>query len=280
VATNDRNYEYLLGYGDSELDRLKFQHSVWGPVTRRFLERLGVGPGWRCLDVGAGPGLVSTDLREIVGEAGEVTALEPSQYYCNWLQAEVERKGWQNVRVVSGTSYDTPLPREHFDLVFARWVISFAPDPEAFLAPLRAALCPGGIVAIQDYVLEGCLLFPLGGPCDRLLEAARAWWRVGGGDPHVAAKLPSAFRRLGLELIDYTPNTLVGGADSPVMRWMGRFLESQLPVMVTKGILAPEEAAAMQADWQAHRENPDTVFFSPLVVDVAGRSGKAPTRSE
>ena len=32
------------------------------------LERLAIGPGWRCVDVGAGGGDVSVALAEVVGE--------------------------------------------------------------------------------------------------------------------------------------------------------------------------------------------------------------------
>jgi ubiquinone/menaquinone biosynthesis C-methylase UbiE len=69
--------EYLLGINHEELERLRFQHSVWSAVTGSFFDRLHVRPGWKCLDVGAGPGFVSMDLQERVGEDGEVTALEP-----------------------------------------------------------------------------------------------------------------------------------------------------------------------------------------------------------
>jgi hypothetical protein len=39
--------------------------------------------------------------------------------------------------------------------------------------------------------------------------------------------------------------------------------------MVDKGIISQQEANAAQGDWNSHRENPDSIFFSPLVVDVA-----------
>jgi len=271
VSIEAQNYEYLLGDGDAELSRLKFQHSVWGPVTDRFFDRVKVGPGWKCLDVGAGPGLVSIDLRERVRESGEVVALEPSQYYRNWFEGEIKRKGWQNVSVIAGNSFDTPLKPEYFDLIFVRWVIGFVPSPENFLRPLAAALKPGGVIALQDYVHEGCALFPNGGAWDRFPEAMRLWWKAGGGDPFVAAKIPAAMRQLGLEVIDYQPNTLSGGPLSSVTAWIGLFFNSQLPVMVEKGVVTLAEADAMRADWQNHLENSDTIFFSPYVVDVAGR---------
>ena len=91
--------EYLLGVNQVELERLRFQHSVWGAVTGSFFDRLGVGRGWKCLDVGAGPGFVSMDLLDRLGPAGEVAALEPSQLYLKWFKNEVQRKGWKNVEI-------------------------------------------------------------------------------------------------------------------------------------------------------------------------------------
>jgi SAM-dependent methyltransferase len=265
------DYEYLLGDGDAELDRLKFQHSVWGPVTERFFDRLGVAAGWKCLDVGAGPGLVSIDIRERVGESGEVVALEPSEFYRNWFSGEIEKRGWSNVRTKEGTSFDAQLPRGYFDLIFIRWVIGFVPDPKSFLAPLVECLKPHGIIAIQDYVHEGCVMFPNGGAWDLFPDAMRKWWRVGGGDPYVGIKLPTVMRELGLEVIEYQPNTLSGGPDSPVMEWIGRFQTSQLGVMVEKGLITQSQAEAILRDWKGHQQNPDAIFFSPFVMDVAGR---------
>jgi len=266
-----QKYEYLLGDGEAEVDRLRFQHSVWGPITELFFDRLGVGPGWRCLDVGAGPGFVSMDLRRRVGNSGQVAALEPSEFFGQWLQQEINRGDWPNLQVLTGTSYEAPLPPDHYDLIFSRWVIGFVPDPEAFLQPLLKALKPGGIIAIQDYVHKGCALFPQGGAWDIFPEMMRQWWRSGGGDPFVGAQLPTAMKNLGLKIVDYNSTSLSGGPDSPVTEWMGRFVKSQLPVMVERRLLSKSEADAIMADWQAHRDNPSTIFFSPLVVDIGAR---------
>ncbi len=267
----ESDYEYLLGYGDAELERLIFQHTVWGPVTERFFDRLGVGAGWKCLDVGAGPGLVSIDIRKRVGDMGDVVALEPSEYYRDWFEKEIQRRNWKNVRVQAGTSFDAHLPREHFDLVFIRWVIGFVPNPKSFLEPLVTALKPKGIISIEDYVHEGCVLFPNGGAWDLFPDAMRKWWRAGGGDPYVGIRLPVVMRELKLKVIDYRPNTLSGGPKSPVMEWLGRFQDSQLSVMVEKGLITQSQADAIARDWRGHQQDPDAILFSPFVMDVAGQ---------
>src|SRR5512139_204400 len=98
--------EYLLGANAAELERMRFQHQVWGPVTEAFFDRLGVDKGWRVLDVGAGPGFVTTDLRQRVGETGKVTALEPSAMFVEHLRRTVSERRWSNVEVIQGRAED------------------------------------------------------------------------------------------------------------------------------------------------------------------------------
>ncbi len=262
--------DYLLGVNQTELDRLRFQHSVWGGVTKKFFNRIHVQQGWKCLDVGAGPGFVAMDLREQIGTHGEVTALEPSKYYLDWFEQESTKQRWTNIKFIHGTAETAQLPEKYYDLIFSRWVIGFVSDPEKFLAQLIRSLKPGGIIAIQDYIYEGLSLFPRGGAFDEMADAVRAYWRSGGGDPHIAARIPTIFRKHGVQLTDYSPNVLSGGPDSGVMEWAHRFFSTHIQTMVDKGIIPQQEGDAMWKDWLEHRSNPDAIFVSPIVFDIAG----------
>ena len=272
MAESNNHDAYLLGVNQQELERLRFQHTVWGPVTRKFLGRLGVSDGWNCLDVGAGPGLVAFDLREIVGPSGHVTALEPSAFYLDCLRSEAQKRGWNNIDCLQGTAEEALLPPASYDLIFVRWVIGFVPEPEKFLSRLFIALRPGGVIALQDYYYEGLSLYPHGGPWDGMADIVRAYYRSGGGDAYVTGKIPELFRRHGLALVDFTPTCLSGGPTSGVMEWAHRFFSLHIPLMAEKGLITRELSLQLLADWQAHRQQPDTLFFSPLVVDVAGRT--------
>ena len=263
--------DYLLGVNQAELERLRFQHHVWGHLTRAFFDRLSVSKGWRCLDVGAGPGFVAMDLRERVGNLGEVTALEPSPFYLEWLESEIRRNSWTTVKPVRGTAEDSDLPLNYFHLIFVRWVIAFVADPEKFLVRLLRSLRPGGIIAFQDYYYEGLSLFPRGGAFDEMPRAVKAYYRSVGGDPYVTGLLPGLFRKHGLKLVDFSPHSLAGGPDSDIMEWAHRFFTTHTLAMVEKGAITQEEGDDLLKDWHAHRANPEALFFSPIVVDVAGR---------
>lgn len=261
---------YILGINQEELERLQFQHGVWKGVTDALFDRVGVRTGFHCLDVGAGPGFVTMDLRERVGAEGSVTALEPADYYLDYLGDEASRRGWSNIHRIHGTAETAVLPTETYDLIFVRWVIGFVPDADAFVRNLVGALKPSGVLAIQDYLYSGLGLYPNGGAFDHMLQTVIRHWAAGGGDAFIAARIPHIFRANGLDLFDYAPHCLAGGPDSDVIEWAHRFFTKHMDLMVASGATTKEMGDAMLADWYAHRQNPDTIFCSPILVDMAG----------
>src|SRR5215213_3502381 len=61
---------------DRETDRLLTNEAVWDPGTLERFERLGVAPGWSCLEVGAGAGGAARWLADRVGPTGRVVAAD------------------------------------------------------------------------------------------------------------------------------------------------------------------------------------------------------------
>ena len=54
--------------------RLAAMERMWDPGTRAVIEALGIAPGWRCLEVGAGAGSIAAWLADEVAPGGEVLA--------------------------------------------------------------------------------------------------------------------------------------------------------------------------------------------------------------
>jgi ubiquinone/menaquinone biosynthesis C-methylase UbiE len=46
--------QYLLAGSAAELERLGLQARVWDPEAGAMLDRIGLQPGWHCLDLGCG----------------------------------------------------------------------------------------------------------------------------------------------------------------------------------------------------------------------------------
>lgn len=263
--------QYPLGTNDLELARLVFQHEVWGGVTSAFLDRIGVSPGARVLDLGCGPGLVTLELARRVGSAGVVVALDESPRWTAHVERELDRRGVTNVRVVQARIEDASLEPESFDLVFARWVWSFVPSPAVAMRRIAACLRRGGSFALQDYNHEGVSLFPESDGFRAVVRATRALYTHMGGDPWIAGGVPRLFRAAGLETVSLTPNVMSGGPESGVFRWAGLFFPHFSQVMEEKGLLSTGERARFLAQWAQRERDPDALFFSPIVVDALAR---------
>jgi SAM-dependent methyltransferase len=269
--------QYPLGTSDLELERLTFQHQVWGPVMREFLARIGVREGWRVLDLGCGPGLVAFELARMVGARGEIVALDESPRWIAHVEQEARTRGVANLRTVRSRIQEAELAEDSFDLVVARWVLSFLPEPGAVVRRVARSLRPGGIFAMQDYNHEGVSLFPESEGFRAVIRATRAMYARSGGDTWVAARAPRIFGEAGLEMMETKAHVLCGGPDSDVFRWAGRFFPHFSEGMVKDGLLTAAERESFLADWAARDRDAGSMFFSPIVVDAAARKA-APAR--
>lgn len=136
---------YLLDNRKEEAgDRFTALADLYDPVTVRHFDTLGVGEGWRCLEVGAGGGSVVRHLSERVGPAGRVLATDIEPRFLEPL-AELG-----NVDVARHDVVVDPLPEAEFDLIHARLVLVHVPERLAAIRRLVQALRPGGWLLIED----------------------------------------------------------------------------------------------------------------------------------
>jgi SAM-dependent methyltransferase len=118
--------------------------ACFDPGTFRHLDALGVGEGWRCLEVGGGGGSVARALSARVGGSGRVlvTDIDP-----RWT----DRGRDGNVEVVRNDIVSDDLPGTGFDLVHARLVLIHLPERQKALGRMIEALRPGGWILVEDF---------------------------------------------------------------------------------------------------------------------------------
>lgn len=114
------------------------------PGTREHFTRLGVGPGTRCLEIGAGGGSVACWLAERVAPGGMVVATDLETDFL-----ESRAQGYPELEVLRHDITAEELP-SGFDVVHARWLVEWLPDKRLALRRMVSALRPGGVLFIEE----------------------------------------------------------------------------------------------------------------------------------
>lgn len=205
-AGSDRRY--LLDNAQVEAgERFVALAELFDGVTRGHFDRLGVGPGWRCWEVGAGGRSIPEALAAAVGPDGYVLATDINPA---WL----DQHGPYEVR-----RHDVAAdpPPGIFDLVHARLVLVHVPDRARALATMVAALRPGGWLLVEDAdtELQPLVCLDESGPAqqraNRLRRAFRELMARRGADMRFGRMLPSVLREAGLVDVAAAGSFPIGG---------------------------------------------------------------------
>jgi len=114
--------------------------SAW---KRQLIERSGLQPGWRVLDLACGTG----DLARAAAERGaRVTGLDITPRMIDLARAKSRTIGW-----VVGDMSALPVQSSAFDLATVGYGLRNVPDLPRALAEIHRVLRPGGQVCALDF---------------------------------------------------------------------------------------------------------------------------------
>jgi ubiquinone/menaquinone biosynthesis C-methylase UbiE len=122
---------------------LSLLEELFDPPTVERLERVGVGPGWEALEVGAGRGSIAAWLAERVRPEGRVLATDVDTTL-------LEERADPGVEVLRHDVLADDFPPASFDLVHCRAVLVHLADPERAVARMADWLKPGGVLVAEE----------------------------------------------------------------------------------------------------------------------------------
>jgi ubiquinone/menaquinone biosynthesis C-methylase UbiE len=124
--------------------------------ARGILRRLLIEPGMRVLDFGCGPGRLTTPIARLVGDGGEVLAVDVQPAMLAIVARRVAREGLRNVRTLAAAAGDGALPVGVYDLALLTFVLGEIPADRRSSAvrEIARALRPGGALAVGEGFMD------------------------------------------------------------------------------------------------------------------------------
>jgi SAM-dependent methyltransferase len=248
----------------AERDRIGSLERMLDPGTESLLTELGVGPGWRCLEVGAGAGSTTRWLADRVGPDGHVLATDTQTTFLEPLRGPT-------VDVLRHDMCTEPPPATGLDLVHVRWMLHWPAARRDALRTMVACLRPGGVLLAEEPVVvtafEGSV-DPVVGP---VLTAAIGLLQemAGGMDAAYGRRLFHDMNAEGLVDLHSAGRTHVlrGGDAGSGATWLRHTVEKVRDRIPGRdGVTAQDVAHVLDL-----LDDPDFAMLAPTTLAVRGR---------
>jgi len=130
---------------------LRYQERALESEADQLWSLLGLRPGARLGEVGAGTGKMTQQMAERLRNPGHLFATEIDDKRLRQLIKKKVIGGWMNVTVEPSRSEDCCIPATSCDAIYMRAVYHHFTDPGAMNASIFRALRPGGTLAVIDF---------------------------------------------------------------------------------------------------------------------------------
>ncbi len=253
-----------------ETERLRTNEAIWDPGTFERLERLGVGQGWRCLEIGAGAGSTAKWLASRVGARN---AADPAGPAGRVVATDVETGRLADLAAcgVEVWRHDVStddLPPAAFDLVHTRMLVQHLADKQDAVRRMIGALRPGGLLFLED--TDSLPLFRSAVSEDFLQDIRTAGYglmRRGGHEPRGGHFDLRLMLQTGLSEVSAQGRAVMIRGGSQQARHYMLWLEYMRPGIVAEGLLADTRIDAALAEMA----DPANWWLSQVMISVSGR---------
>jgi SAM-dependent methyltransferase len=267
---------YTIGTSAAERDRLRSQSDELHEHTVALLERTGIQPGWKALELACGPRGVLELLAQHVGPAGAVTGLDINPVHVTLARQNAAARHLGNVTVIEGDARQTELPAGSFDLVYARLILINIPDPERVVAEMVRLVKPGGWVACEEADGGAMLCHPPHPAYTRLLDIFKTLYRHDGADILIGRRLPELLDAAGLVDIGVEARADVPPAGNPRRTVILDILQAMRGKIIEQGLLSAAEHDQLDRQARENLADPHTMIMPHLSFMAWGQKPNLP----
>jgi SAM-dependent methyltransferase len=266
-------------------DRYTHGHhaSVVGQHARRTAENDAayllprLHAGMSLLDIGCGPGTITTGLARAVAP-GEVVGVDLVPEVIEQAKAHLAETGLTNAVFETANVYALEYEDNRFDAAHAHQVLQHLARPADAAKEVLRVLKPGGIFAVRDADYATMLSWPREPGIVRWLELYHAVAAQNGADCDAGRRLPSWLREGGFADIE-TRGTVVMHTEPAAVKnwgysWAERILNSSLAEQAVEyGLATRSDLEEISAGWRRWADDPEALFMYVNVEVIGTKPG-------
>lgn len=267
---------YTQGYSEAVLK----SHSSRTATTSAAFLLPHLTPDARVLDIGCGPGTITTSLASyipegsIIGTDYSAEVVADAQKRLERLRAEAsddaERSIADRCKFEVASVFELPYDDDTFDVVYCHQMLLHLPEPVNALKEMRRVCKPGGLVAAREADFTTSVLYPPTSTFQLWLDTATAIYRSIGSEPDAGRRLVrwalDAGYPSGAEHITFSSSNQAYGGQLHAKFWGEMWAQRIAAESWKKQALATDkvtqkEIEAMEQDWLTWSNAPDGVFI-------------------
>lgn len=188
----------LLSNLDEEIERIETQAKSLSDSAHSLFKRVGVKEGMNCVDIGCGTGEVALMLAKMVGNSGQVTALDSSQKATEICNKKAKERNQRNITFLTREVYDTKID-EKFDLVYSRFLLEHLDAPQKAITEMLRLAKSGTTLILEDSDNSVWYSYPEDENVQQLRLLYSKLTKLMGGDDSFGRKLHELLHKAGLE---------------------------------------------------------------------------------
>ncbi|CDR88754.1 uncharacterized protein SPSC_05586 [Sporisorium scitamineum] len=233
----------------------------------------------KILDIGCGPGTITTSLAKYVPEGSIVgtdysaqvvaEAQKRLKQLASEARTDAERKVAERCSFQVASVFELPYPDDSFDVVYCHQMLVHLPQPVNAFKEMRRVCKRGGLVAAREADCSATVLYPETETFRLWLDTATAIYRSIGAEPDAGRRLVSwaleAGYPAGAEHITFSSSNQAYGGQPQAKFWGQMWTdrisaESWKKQALETGKVTEAQIEQMAQDYLKWSDRPDGVF--------------------